>query len=143
METAQVLPPEEDLRRWAAAMRAPDQVRASIVEARAGYAMAPASLRQSILDTAAQVKAGLGVVGAGTVRRVPGACVGGDSVVRRRPGVAGLRPLCPRLPRRARGARAHHLGHAVRPAAARRAVRATARSSRFFRAALAEHSCGG
>ena len=64
METAQVLQPEEDLRRWAAAMRAPDQVRASIVEARAGFAMAPASLRQSILDTAAQVKAGLGVVGA-------------------------------------------------------------------------------
>lgn len=64
METAQVLPPEEDLRRWAAAMRAPEQVRASIVEARAGFAMAPASLRQSILDTAAQVKAGLGVVGA-------------------------------------------------------------------------------
>ena len=58
------LPPEEDVLRWLAAMRAPDQVGAAIVEARAGFARAPASLRQSILDTAAQIRAGLGVIGA-------------------------------------------------------------------------------
>jgi GNAT domain-containint protein/N-acyltransferase family protein len=61
---AQLLPPEEEVLRWVAAMRAPDQVRAAIVEARAGFAMAPASLRQGILDTAAQVAAGLGIIGA-------------------------------------------------------------------------------
>lgn len=67
METhtaAPVMPAEEDLRRWAAAMGAPDQVRAAIVAARAGFAVAPPALRQSILDTAAQVAAGLGVIGA-------------------------------------------------------------------------------
>ena len=61
---AQGLPPEEDVLRWIAAMRAPDHVRAAIVEARAGFDMAPASLRKSILDTAVRVRAGLGVIGA-------------------------------------------------------------------------------
>ena len=45
---AQALPPEKDVLRWAAAMRAPDQVRAAIFEARAGFAMAPASLAATL-----------------------------------------------------------------------------------------------
>ena len=66
-----VLPPVEDLLRWAAAMRAPNQMRAVIGEARAGFARAPASLRQSILDTATHIEAGLGVIGATVPSGVP------------------------------------------------------------------------
>lgn len=74
METctdAHVLPPEEDIIRWAAAMRTPDEVRAAIVEARAGFSTAPASLRQSIFDTVGQIKAGLGVIGSDSPSGVP------------------------------------------------------------------------